>query len=394
LVDKAVQSKIYDWVSGAEEELKEREAAFNAYLKDRNAGFEHQATDEPQSFLVDRAIVYRYGIINGFIFINIHFPPIYTSGYGLYDSYVYDYETAAFDLYTGEKLEFSDLFFHGEDFMPQINSIIQKQAGTVTSGGYRPVKREFAGLQDNGFGFFYDYAFHILLPAENPYFSQGVDFAFGFESFDGVIWLKRDMEGLFVADIDFEIYESPVRYGPRIKTEQYFEDKVLIELLLEYEDIPKEKLDAINLKMLDMLRSGDFADFYRERYGEEFKLGAEYVYNPDSVYSSVRHTINAGINSEYGYISLGEWDFGWYLDFDTLEELDLLGLAAKVFGKENLNALKVEFEHNPGYGTPPGIDELSVRQVVYIYHEEEGDGPSIHLYSARDGDYVGYVITS
>ncbi|MCL2052900.1 MAG: hypothetical protein FWG90_00450 [Oscillospiraceae bacterium] len=302
LVDKEIQGKIFDWVDNAFEEI-------------RLEGFSNSEE-------------IRASVTNGYLFVMVYLWVNY-KGQHVY----YDFRDTVFDLYTGEQLEFSDMFFQGEEFMPQINAMIYEQINKAGETGYMPLKRDFAGLTEGGFGFYHDSnnAFSIILPMLNPYFGTSKFFYLRLRGLDTVSTIKRDMEGIFLEDII--IHETPYwnydLLAEKSSAYEYRQGNVLYMLLTGHEGVSQEKIDKINEIMLGLLYDEDLTkDVDVSPYVELITEGEYELSEPDEygmMHSTIRYRISPYINTEENNVritfgdTLGFLDvnYRWYFDLDN-----------------------------------------------------------------------------
>lgn len=122
--------------------------------------------------------------------------------------YFYDVRTAVFDIYTGEKLSLSDLFFAGEDFVPELNQTIADFAlePYSTFGVTYDMVRSFHGLQEGTFAYTAD----SILFKPGDTFADGVVFPLSKVLDSMITSVPRDMAGL--VDPDIPVYMD-IRYG-------------------------------------------------------------------------------------------------------------------------------------------------------------------------------------
>lgn len=114
--------------------------------------------------------------------------------------YIYDGYSKVYDLYTGEELELSDLYYKDTEFVSilneQIETIIVEKTGINDT--YLRMKRPFMGITDKVL-----YGFDsISFTKENPYFEESVEFKLD-TYFDNisVINEERDMEDIWEDNI-------------------------------------------------------------------------------------------------------------------------------------------------------------------------------------------------
>ncbi len=178
--DTAFDKKVQDFITAAKEELSQYDEA------------------EIKEFTLSRAeycygpeIVTNYSLNNGYLSVLVGLR--YNFGWQNSPDYYYDVRAAVFDIYTGEQLELSDLFFDGVDFVPLLNQHLAEKA-TMPYGGFgetHDMIHDFTGLYEGEFAF----------TATGIIFKPGTCFADGVTlSIDGlrdymVISIPRDMTG-------------------------------------------------------------------------------------------------------------------------------------------------------------------------------------------------------
>lgn len=184
--DPAFDQKIQDFISAAKDELSQYDEA------------------EIKEFTLSRAeycygpeIVTNYSLVNGYLSVLVGLR--YNFGWQNSPDYYYDVKTAVFDIYTGEQLKLSDLFFDDVDFVPLLNQHLAEKA-TMPYGGFgetHDMIHDFTGLYEGEFAF----------TASSIIFKPGTCFADGVSlSIDGlrdymVISIPRDMTGYVNSEI-------------------------------------------------------------------------------------------------------------------------------------------------------------------------------------------------
>ena len=172
--DTAFEKKVQDFITAAKDELSQYDEA------------------EIKEFTLSRAeycygpeIVTNYSLTNGYLSVLVGL----RYNFGAQDSpdYYYDTRTAVFDIYTGEQLELSDLFFEGVDFVPLLNKLLAEKAVTPYSGfgATHDMVRDFTGLYEGEFTF----------TASSIIFKPGTCFA------DGVALSIADLSEYMVTSI-------------------------------------------------------------------------------------------------------------------------------------------------------------------------------------------------
>ncbi|MBE6551300.1 MAG: hypothetical protein E7665_04110 [Ruminococcaceae bacterium] len=120
----------------------------------------------------------------------------------------YEVRTAVFDIYTGKRLELSDLFFEGVDFVKLLNIHLANEAEKPYSGyGSRyDMLHDFRGLYNGEFTFTAD----RIIFKPNTCFVDGVSLSFDKLSEYMVTSIPRDMNGLI--DSEYVLYKN-IREG-------------------------------------------------------------------------------------------------------------------------------------------------------------------------------------
>lgn len=178
--------KVQDFITVAKDELSQYDEA------------------EIKEFTLSRAeycygpeLVTNYSLTNGYLSVLVGLR--YNFGAQNSPDYYYDVRTAVFDIYSGEQLELSDLFFEGVDFVPLLNQHLAEKA-TMPYGGFgetHDMIHDFTGLYEGEFAF----------TAGSIIFKPGTCFADGVMlSIDGlrdymVVSIPRDMQGYVNSEI-------------------------------------------------------------------------------------------------------------------------------------------------------------------------------------------------
>ena len=118
-------------------------------------------------------------------------------------SYYYDCRTAVYDIYNGNKLSLSDLFYKGTDFVSALNEGLKKDAGMpIDSWGILfETKRDFVGLLPDFDTFTAESALFSAIDANNIYFIDGAKIDFRETEGLRCVELPRDMADLWTDDI-------------------------------------------------------------------------------------------------------------------------------------------------------------------------------------------------
>ena len=185
--DDALNKKVSDFIAKATEELsaidKEKKDAF---IKSRNV-----------SEMYGGEIQTTYELVNGYLSIKVGLQ--YMSGWEDSPYYYYDARTAVFDIYTGEQLELSDLFFEGDDFIPILNTYLAEESEKPYSswGSTHEMLRDFSGLYEGDFTF----TANTIIFKPSTCFADGVEL-----SLDGIFEhmitsVPRDMSEYIEGDV-------------------------------------------------------------------------------------------------------------------------------------------------------------------------------------------------
>lgn len=215
-------------------------------------------------------------LINGYLSVTVGL--VYYDGTQEANEYFYDARTAVFDIYTGKKLELSDLFFDGVDFVPLLNSTLAKEAAAPYSsfGATYDMISDFSGLYNGDFAFTAD----SIIFSPGTYFADGVKLSIADLSEYMVTSIPRDMAGC----IDGSIPINKVirtRISDDIGYAEVKNGITIWYLDSEKSGIPTESCDKVNA----------FIDQIYETYFTEEKL-LEFVKSK-------------GLNAET--VSVGPW---------------------------------------------------------------------------------------
>lgn len=173
--------------------IPQREKSYNGYTRYGDAN-----EDNGIDIIVDwkckngyLSIAFYYRYMYGEIFGDVAGSSV--RNYGTYKSYC-----ATYDLYTGKKLQFSDLFFEGEDYSTELYELMQSK---ISVGGYGSfIKRDFSTLEQNYEKFTLN---SIFFDKQNAIFSEGVIIPteYCYTMFP-VITIGRSMDGIFTDKIE------------------------------------------------------------------------------------------------------------------------------------------------------------------------------------------------
>ncbi|MBQ3258765.1 MAG: substrate-binding domain-containing protein, partial [Oscillospiraceae bacterium] len=269
--------------------------AIAAFIADAEAELAALDKEEMKSFVKSRFqwgfasedVVIRKTLINGYLSVVVGLR--YNEGAQDSPDYYYDVRTAVFDVYTGKRLELSDLFFEELDFTAILNQHLANEAvASYSSMSHitHAMLHDFTGLYEGEFTFTAD----SIIFKRNTCFADGVVL-----SLDGMLEhmvtsVPRDMAGY--ADADTPVYRK-IRYGT---TSEYAEEKNGITIWYldkENNSLSEDVCDKINTfidslynvyftpeKLLESARAidpgfdkvtiGPFPDFQVSLYGNRY----------------------------------------------------------------------------------------------------------------------------
>jgi len=180
--------------------------AIAAFIADAEAELAALDKEEMKNFVKSRFqwgfasedIVIRKTLVNGYLSVVVGLR--YTEGAQDSPDYYYDVRTAVFDIYTGKRLELSDLFFEGLDFTAILNQHLAKEAvASYSSMSHitHAMLYDFTGLYEGEFAFTAD----SIIFKRNTCFADGVVL-----SLDGLLEhmvtsVPRDMAGYVGVDV-------------------------------------------------------------------------------------------------------------------------------------------------------------------------------------------------
>lgn len=133
----------------------------------------------------------RTSVKNGYLSVTVAI--IYCDGTQVREKYFYDVRTAVFDIYTEERLELSDLFFDGVDFVPLLNNYLAAESLMPYSGfgTCHEMKRDFSGLCTDNFTFTAD---SIIFGRDSDFVCGGVELSLSGLDEYMVTSVPRDMK--------------------------------------------------------------------------------------------------------------------------------------------------------------------------------------------------------
>ncbi|MBR2895967.1 MAG: substrate-binding domain-containing protein [Oscillospiraceae bacterium] len=183
--------------------------AVAAFIADAEAELALLDMEEMQNFVRSRFpwgyasedIVVRKTLINGYLSVVVGL--WYNEGTQDSPDYYYDVHAAVFDIYTGERLELSDLFFEGLDFTAILNQYLANEAAasySMMAHITHAMLHDFTGLYEGEFTFTAD----SIIFSRNTCFADGVVLSLNGLLDSMVTSVPRDMAGY--ADADTPVY--------------------------------------------------------------------------------------------------------------------------------------------------------------------------------------------
>jgi phosphate transport system substrate-binding protein len=219
LSDTAVAGKINADMKTMVQRLEGQYDNFYEYLGNHSGlrgafGFEiNKLVDDPEAWngrpSASSGVSAEFNIKNGYfsVFFSL------TSMLDAMDTiaFYYDYETAVYNLYTGEKLAFSDLFFEGTDFLKDANAATERKLTDPATTRYsqRTLESAFAGLEEGRFGFTLN---SIILDKSSDYISETTELYIDYPMEIYAPQIPDNMAGLFPAT-DFNRIDPLLQAG-------------------------------------------------------------------------------------------------------------------------------------------------------------------------------------
>ncbi|MCH5192333.1 MAG: hypothetical protein J1F11_00120 [Oscillospiraceae bacterium] len=324
-------------------------------------------------------------------------------------NYTFEEYVIIFDMRTGERLELSDMFFEGEEFISRLNKKIGQEMQKLTYMeaedyepiDYLPMKREFSGLTENGF---YFNANEFCFPPDNPYFQDCRQVRVSLFDFDTVLNVPYDMTGLFEDGADKQLRFNTRNYD---FSTSYFSQtgNVDIFLLDESPKLTKEQREFLNNKALS-LASSEYIQKMREKSWSIYSGNEDPVYNIHKGADGTEYeykdifTIDISIlNNDLALIYCRQsnlWDspvpsYSLYFDLKTLEPLDTEQLFERIFGEEEY-VWDYVYIYSPesSYTTMDGFIRNETPDISKIQTEDiiTFDGSALDYYGKVDDSSI------
>lgn len=272
-------------------------------------------------YAVGPELVTRKKLVNGYLSLLVGWR--YDLGAQDSPEYYYDVRTATFDIFTGKRLELSELFFDGTDVAAILNESLAAEAVAPYSGfgGVHAALRDFTGLYEGEFTFTVDSV--IFKPG--GCFADGVELSLDAVKNFMVSSVSRDMAGYLPAETP--TYKTMyTAYCADIGRAVEKNGVTIWYLDAEKGPVAGEVCAVVN-RFIDSL--------YEERFTEDKLLAAA-----------------REIDAEFSAVSIGPWpDFEVGLCGNRYVEVSGANTAFPQKGEESsdVSFAVIEGQHNPYY---------------------------------------------
>jgi len=204
LTDKTLQAEVNNWISEAMARADDKAEGLENFVRNFNSGNiwgslsysdirNRYSSIPPENYHPSASCVATAK--NGYLSVTVAMVYIYNVQDG--QQRLYNVESAVWDLFTGERLKVTDLFYEGVDAGKVLNEYVRKMSNEpimTLLGSIHEMKRDFAGLTLTGWALTPD---RIYIGQDNPYFGYGVFFDLDPESGFLACERPRDMTGCF-----------------------------------------------------------------------------------------------------------------------------------------------------------------------------------------------------
>ena len=280
LKDKQLEEKINNFIAESEQKLQDKMSECDNYVKLLNQK-EYQEMDwkvdeEEYQIYTNNRIVKNAECINGYLSVQVTLEYCYNIQKG--EEFIYDGYSKVYDLYTGEELLLSDLYYKDVEFISSLNEKIEKRIPWEVEMGDRPIatKRTFSSLPQDIEIYGLD---TITFTKNNPYFVEGVKFDTNtYLDNLSIIYEARDMEGLFEDNI--QIYKNVYYNWMNTKIDKKETQNNIYNIY--YSDMHNINLDnAVNSYIDNNIINDEKIENWIKTYINENPENAEYInYNP------------------------------------------------------------------------------------------------------------------
>lgn len=219
LKNQELQNTINQFITDSTSKLESKIQEFDNYLKLLNEGRDYKLYDYDFNDNKQTPIVIEAECINGYLSVQVYLKYVFAVQTGT--PYIYDGYSATFDLYTGEKLELSDLYFKDIDFITEINeSIKYTENHTQDLTQARTFKRTFVSVPED----IKMYSLETIgFTKFNPYFAEGEIFELKDynNAINKVIYIARDMKDIWNPSIEISKQTNQFAFaGEKIQRKQ------------------------------------------------------------------------------------------------------------------------------------------------------------------------------
>lgn len=330
LKNETLKQDIKEFISSSKTKLESEKAELENYvengnkIKDKVESKYGEAYDYYKISQVDslntvednpEEIQLQYECINGYLSICLYLTYNYGDNLSHFEGSdirnlgVYDVCCATYDLYTGKKLQFSDLFFEGEDYSAEIYELMQSEIGKQQLGQF--TKREFTTLPQD-----YEYFTlnKIFFPKNNKYFSEGVIVSHDHYVTDiPAITIARDMKDTFASEDAVGISEfGRFDFRKVVVQEEILGVPFKVPKIKHVDDKIEEKINNNIEKYLNYLIENDYFEKYTNNIGGH--LIAE---NRNGKGNDIQLSVNDGLIRLYIFYNSPYDMFGIRLNQET-----------------------------------------------------------------------------
>lgn len=320
LRNQELQNTINQFIIDSTSKLDSRKQEFDNYLNLLNEA----NLNEDQDYKLygydfkggqESPIITEVECINGYLSVQVYLKYIYNVQTGT--PYIYDGYSAVFDLYTGEKLELSDLYFRDTDFIFGINeSIKYTENHTPDLAPARTFKRTFVSVPED----IKMYSLETVgFTKFNPYFAEGE--IFELKDYNNcvnkIIYKARDMKDIW--DSSIEINKEPNTYtfdGEYVKRKQNNIIYNIYTINTNNDDIDSKINSYVEQYVNTELKSEVVYEFIQE------KIGIDPNEYPEIELDMHGHTIGNEVAVVSIYIFMDTYD-SLVFDMKTGELLDI-----------------------------------------------------------------------
>lgn len=310
LKNEELKKEISTFIKESTEKLENKESEFQKYIEEGNKkekefnsqGNEYYRVISSKSNSGDTneqiKIFTEWECTNGYLSISLSYKYAYDDiisgssskkqkifNYGTYETYC-----ATFDLYTGKKLKFSDLFFEGEDYSVELYGFIKSKIASDCLEKY--TKREFTTLPQ-------DYQYFtiksIMFNKQNIYFSEATEILtqYYFKIFP-VLTIARNMADIFT-NIDIESSNEFGKPTATISNISVNNNTYVVARIKHWDENMENKINNSIIKCAEELdKSGIFDEINKNK----MYTATGWQYRYDSEKNKIETTIIQQLNNK------------------------------------------------------------------------------------------------